>query len=348
MRRLARRDDRGATAVITAIFLVALLLPVCLITIDVGRVYAERRQLQNGADAGALAVAQSCASEGGCDTSFADTYADPNSNDLTQHVLEVCGTADGLPACGAPSGGELSNCTPIAADSPYADTPYVQVRTRVDGPEGLVLLPLFGADAVTVSACARAALGGVRTATGLAFTASYCEWANATGDGSNFGSDHRVSLALKAPGPNEPALCSNGPGSGWGDAPGSFGWLDSNGNCTATVDTDATYSGDTGANFPQECQQVMYDLVASGDPVFIPIFDAVQGTGTSVVYRFKGWAAFVLTGYDLNGGKTGDGCISPTSRPCITGYFTEALLTDPDAVIGGDWQYGAHLIGLTG
>lgn len=345
MRRL-KRDERGATAVITAIFLAGVILPVCLVTIDVGRVYAERRQLQNGADAGALGVAQSCASDSGCTPALADDYADANANDGTEHVLEVCGTADGLPACGAPSGGELSNCTPIAPGSPLAGTPYVQVRTRVEGPEGLVLLPLFGADAVTVSACARAAIGGARTATGLAFTASACEWVNATSDGTAFG--RKISLALKAPGPNRPPLCSNGPGSGWGDAPGSFGWLDSDGSCTATVDTQGTYGGDTGANFPQECQQVLHNLVASGETVFIPIFDGVQGTGTTVIYRFKGWAAFVVTGYDLNGGKYGDGCIAPTGRPCITGYFTEALLTDPDAVIGGDWSYGAHLVGLTG
>ena len=66
MRSLTRNhdDDRGAVLVWVALMLVVL-LGIGALVIDVGALYAERRQLQNGADAAALAVAADCA-EGDC------------------------------------------------------------------------------------------------------------------------------------------------------------------------------------------------------------------------------------------------------------------------------------------
>jgi Flp pilus assembly protein TadG len=57
MQRL--RDDRGAVGVVVALLMVPL-LGFAAITVDVSAMYAERQQLQTGADAGALAVAQDC------------------------------------------------------------------------------------------------------------------------------------------------------------------------------------------------------------------------------------------------------------------------------------------------
>ena len=59
MRRLTGGED-GAVAVITALLMV-FLLGITAIVVDVGLIYAERFQLQNGADAAALAIAQDCA-----------------------------------------------------------------------------------------------------------------------------------------------------------------------------------------------------------------------------------------------------------------------------------------------
>ena len=58
MRSLTRhdQDERGAVLVWVALMLVVL-LGIGALVIDVGALYAERRQLQNGADAAALAVA---------------------------------------------------------------------------------------------------------------------------------------------------------------------------------------------------------------------------------------------------------------------------------------------------
>ena len=67
MRSLTRnnRDDRGAVLVWVALMIVVL-LGVGALVLDVGALCVERRELQNGADAAALAVAQDCA-EGDCD-----------------------------------------------------------------------------------------------------------------------------------------------------------------------------------------------------------------------------------------------------------------------------------------
>lgn len=55
--------ERGAVAVISALLLVVL-LGCAAIAVDVGMLYSERAQLQNGADAGAIAIAQDCAANG--------------------------------------------------------------------------------------------------------------------------------------------------------------------------------------------------------------------------------------------------------------------------------------------
>ena len=62
MQRL--RDERGAVGVVVALLMVPL-AGFAAIAIDVSAMYAERQQLQTGADAGALAVAQDCA-RGAC------------------------------------------------------------------------------------------------------------------------------------------------------------------------------------------------------------------------------------------------------------------------------------------
>ncbi len=64
MRRLMRRlrAERGATATVVAFALIPL-LGAGAIAVDVGALYAERAQLQNGVDAAALAIAATCAKE---------------------------------------------------------------------------------------------------------------------------------------------------------------------------------------------------------------------------------------------------------------------------------------------
>ena len=66
------RAERGVTAVIVAIVLV-MLVGFAAIAVDVGALWWDRKQLQNGADAGALALAQSYAQ--GATVADPDGYA---------------------------------------------------------------------------------------------------------------------------------------------------------------------------------------------------------------------------------------------------------------------------------
>ena len=82
IRRL--HDERGVTAIIVAISLVAIFAMLTL-TVDVGGLLYKRRELVNGSDAAALAAAQSCAILTDSDNpeTVADRYATDNVNGLT-------------------------------------------------------------------------------------------------------------------------------------------------------------------------------------------------------------------------------------------------------------------------
>ena len=77
MRRLGspRPDaERGAAGVLVAVMMLVLIGAGAL-AVDVGQIYSERAQLQNGADAGALGVAQAC-HKAGCTQAEAEAFAD--------------------------------------------------------------------------------------------------------------------------------------------------------------------------------------------------------------------------------------------------------------------------------
>lgn len=79
MQRL--KDESGAVAIIVAIMM-TLLIGFAALAVDVSAMWAEKRQLQSGADAGALAIAQACA-KGACGSTgaTAQSFAVANKND---------------------------------------------------------------------------------------------------------------------------------------------------------------------------------------------------------------------------------------------------------------------------
>src|SRR5437660_1798438 len=103
------------------------------LTIDVGALFTQRRELQNGADAGALAVAKSCVT-GSCVTTKASTYSTANDHDGTSQLdasagASVCGTFAGLPSCtglSLPAASQVYDC----AEPLPSGISYVQVRTE--------------------------------------------------------------------------------------------------------------------------------------------------------------------------------------------------------------------------
>jgi hypothetical protein len=358
MMRLLRTDDRGVFGVLIGMLLASgVLLGMAALTIDVGTLYQERAELQNGADAGSLAVAKSCVAGTTCTPGTAATYANRNAKDGVSAVTMVCGRdlKGVLPSCPA-SSGTMVDCP----SAPSAGTNYVDVHTATRTAGGSSLLPPVFARALagnasyqgsTVLACARAMWGpALQSANSLAMTLSVCAWTKATGGSPpNFGTDVRIFVRDA---PNAPTCAGL-------SAPGEFGWLNDIGGCTAAIDlTQNGYAtgSDPGKNISKACQDALTSYVANQTPIFIPIFDTTTGTGNGATYHLVGLAAFILTGYaNMNPLKdaipakfTKADCPNGGTTPsCIFGHFTQALIP-VSTTVGGGTYFGAAAIKLAG
>lgn len=382
--------DEGAVAVVVAVLMVALLSMGALV-VDVGQLYAERRQLQNGADAAALSVVIDCAAPSGCaPTIAADAVAkaEQNADDGAATVASpsgpaVCGSGGGLAPCSPASGLGPWDCRPVPAALTGAS--YVQVRTETRQAGGGALLPgslaallpgNAGYAGTTVRACARASWGGAGAmASAVPLTISNCEFQALVGSPPT----------AFAPGPPyPPAAGGTWPAAGWektlyfhdtteaaandcpagpsgGDDPlsGGFGWLTST-NCTATTTTTGWYPSKPGSSPGNDCKANELDDFV-GTLVSIPIYDRTNGlNGASGEYGVLGYAAFVLTGYNLGGAYKVESVMSgspgvypcantPTtgSQRCISGFFTQAL-TPTTGVIGGPALGAPPVIQMSG
>lgn len=360
MRKL-RNDDRGALGVLIAILIgFGVLLGMGAIVIDAGIIYQERAELQNGADAGALAVARGCAvGASTCVVTKANYYANHNAKDGISTVDTVCGF-DGnsvLSSCSA-STGAVTDCPA----TPAAGTKYVDVHTSTQTSGGDTLLPPAFArtlagngsyEGTRVAACARAAWGPPKTATTIALTISWCEWSVATSGGTAYGptppatppvSAHRVLKLHTTSGTS----CPSGPAGS--DGPGEFGWVDeADADCSVLINNN-TYSSDTGASAGKDCKTALAVAFSSRQAIWLPIYTKVTGTGTGGTYTLSGFAGFVVTGYWLPGATQKDWLTGRNectgSEKCIAGYFVQGLVPTTGTIGGPD--LGARIVQLTG
>ena len=326
-----RQDDRGAVAVIVALLMSTVLLGFGAVVVDVGSLQAERRQLQNGADASALAVAQGCATS--CDTSTssggtAGRYANANANDSMANVVRVC-LKGGCPAVQGPW-----DCRAAPSSGALAAAPYVQVETSTQTATGTVMPPLLaralsgnGAySGSTVRACARASWGSPSALAALPLTVSECTFNKA------------LPLKPVPPPVSTPSVFyihDRTGGNGCTDAhsgnyiPGGFGYLSttSSGQCLAESNTTGWFSDSTGNSPPNPCTNADFQALL-GTIVDIPIFDNVNGLpGSNGQYQMIGYAGFYLTGYQLGGSFKAKDIVTkayPCSSPdtCVSGFFT--------------------------
>lgn len=304
------RDERGATAVLVGILIIPL-LGFAAISVDVGALYSERAQLQNGADAAALAIAQECAEDKKCDapSALAATFANANSNDGSSNVL-----------------------TPTF---PNATTVIVSTSTR-DGATGASALShpfaqFIGMNSSTVRASATAEWGSPQQSSVLPLAISYCDFAAAANNpGTRVLIRYDTNKACKGP--------SGSP------IPGGFGWLDRGGKtCQTTVDlANNRVQSEAGNSYPGSCDSVMATLDET--TIVIPIYNGAQSaTGTPKWYNLYGFAAFHITGWKFSGGSSMPTVTNDPSAPkcvgaCrgIQGYFTEWVdLTNQGGPLGG-------------
>ena len=368
-RRGELRDDRGAVAVITAIFLSLTLFGLGMFAVDYGQAYDEHRQLRNAADAAAVAVAQSCArststttpcTAGTSGSSLAGLAANANSDDNATVIDRVCGTAPGLPVCPAPApgGSVLSTCPPAPSSGPF----YVEAWTRTGTPDGKNSLdPLFATAPTVVRACARAAYGAPRTMTSfLPITVPACMVVD-------YKADHEPDFAPLPPySPNDQAYASyevpvylkGGPSCKSSAGPGNFGWLDTNGTvpCQTVSIVNNTVGGSPGNGNPgsRGCSDA-YMTSLLGTVIYLPVYTASSGNGANLTYTVGGYMGLYFTGWSLSGSShastiTGK---SPCGKPntCISGFFVRGLLPTPGdlapaGTVTGDYGVlGSKLLG---
>ena len=334
--RCVKRED-GATVITVAITLLVL-FGIGALVLDVGNLFWERRQLQNSADAAALAVAIDCA-QGDCGTydSTATEYALANN----------------------PRGAFVEDIAP-AGLSHASGRVTVATRTGTetgDAPSGLTywLAGVLGFDEGFARARATAIWAPADVSFAhLPLTVSMCDIEDALGfpiaPGDDISTNLQTDLVTiifhNSQDPHD--QCSAQPGFDAdedGMLPAGFGWLgeDEVDECQIKVAaTEGDYFWaykDPGNNPIRHCLEAALD-----NTVVVPVFIDFERASPRDRYLLWAPAGFHLTGYRFPGVEGGvPGCSPP--KTCISGYFDNTIEpgSDPD----GDTGLGVHSVRLT-
>jgi hypothetical protein len=327
MRRL--NDEGGAVAVIMAIAVLGLVGMGALV-VDVGQMYYEVRELQNGADAAALAVAQDCAG-GNCGAyaATATQFTNANANDGSSDAVVQLPGLDGA-----------NSVTVTASTRSATGDDFLTHR----------LANVLGIPTSTFSRQATAIWGYVGGGPTIPLTFSECEWDLMTGGLGAAALPTAVQTVVHhtGSGANE---CSGPAGQ---DYPGGFGWLDTDGSgsCQAQV-VMGEVGGDTGSGSPTPaastgCTDAFFASLI-GETVLMPIYTTIQGTGSNATFTIVGFGALEVTGYRVGGGpaQTG-GSPVPCGNPdrCIAGRFVAYYDLGSQPAAGAP-NYGATTVGLS-
>jgi len=345
-RRVAREDD-GVSLVLAAVAMVAI-VAMAAFAVDVGRLYAERRELQNAADAIVLAIAEDCGHGEACDsgsaTATANSYADLNASD---------------------------NAAAIHALDLDLGAQEVSVTTKTEEADGgTVLAPLFarviGFEGSTVGASASALWGFPKSAhLDLPIIISECEWSQVSG----LIQDPQTDASLYSGSPatflfhdgNTTEDCNAEAGqdvNGDERLDGGFGWLQTVGDCSAEVAEDEWVGQDPGASPPQDCDPGVIESKVLNQIILIPYFYDIcepQDDSTAFAcpdqqgaYLVKAFGAIHVTGYNFGGQyKAPSAAGAPCSgdERCLAGFITTATIFDGD--VGGT-DHGVVIVKLTG
>ena len=334
-RQHARRvREHGAVAVIVSILVASgVIMGTLAISVDVGQIMSERRQLQNGADASAYALARLCAKgDAACSAAGAASavkpLADANAKDGLSSIESVCiknVTGSDLPPCdtsSATDAQDLAKCNPIPSTS--AAVKYVEVKTRTQTTAGNTVLTPFaralaggGSSGTSVVSCARAGWGPAgNTGNTLPLVMGYCDWANATATGTKYAPSPPYTPAPGTSSTNLPTAISSGGypvailahsnadntsdtcgvNANGGYYPGGFGWTAASEPCQATFDSTGTVSGDTGS-LPNPCKDNNDLNNFLGKETAIPIAISATGSGSSATFTLSGIAKFFVAGF---------------------------------------------------
>ena len=354
------RSESGATMVFIVVVLMGLLAMTAFV-IDFGRIWQERRELQVGATAGALAIAEDCA-RGLCDAGYdefntGELYADANATDgaASIHDLDL----------------DLTNQT-------------VHVVTATEDTAGgdtldMLFARIVGFGGITVGAEATVAWGAPFQLATIPLIISDCEWKHPNTDedevsedwpGWPAGGTDLEDMPVPPTTPYATILfhdgkttedCNAVAGQDTdldGKLSGGFGWLDTNGSCESIVyedwvDADPGASPSTGCG-PDELKGILL----GDDPVLIPYFVDTAGLGAGGGYEVVDYGALYVLGYNFGGQYKEIRDPMPTDPPmttppcsgderCIAGWFVKWVQHGGDIDPNGDGR-GVTVINLTG
>ncbi len=355
-KRYAGLNERGATLVFIAVSLLGL-LAMTAFSFDFGRIYVERRELQVGAEAAALAIARDCALDE-CSGFYdeeaeADSYADANARDGAAWIQSV--DLD----LGSQTVHVVTGTEDTAGDRDF-DMTFAQI---------------VGVNSLTVGAEATAAWGPPGTLGAIPLIFSECEWQSFGEPGfvdeNPNGFLHRSSAVTDGLLPPAGGYAyedrhvtiffhgSNGPchyNPSGQDLPGGFGWLETGNNpeelCEIEVTSGAWQAIDPGSSPSNGCDPIDFGELV-GTVQLIPYFDEHAGTGENAQYHISGFGAFYITGYNFAGQYKERSLIDnqyPCSGEdrCIEGYFIGDWVASGGSGIGGGNDHELNIIVLTG
>jgi Flp pilus assembly protein TadG len=312
MRWVKGRREDGVAAVLFAV-VATVMFGMGALVIDAGALYQERRELQTGADAAALALAQICAkaptpcTNGPELNAKAAVYAELNVSDLTASATASIDTS-------------TKEVTVIAATPNNNQVPFH-------------FAPIIGgATEGRASAKAKAGYGYPSQGNTLPLTFSLCEWQQMTGTPAVFPTAEKLiyfhQSATGKSGNADTGPCPVTPSGMDSDGvttlTGGFGQLQqAPGVCYALISIDNWVLTSPGANPPSNpCMPAD----AIGKDVELPIFDKVDLTCPIDInkkcYHVYGFAMFHVTGLNLGGnGWSTDPKPCKSDERCLKGYF---------------------------
>lgn len=307
------RGERGAISTLFAVILVAgVFLGALALAVDVGQVVLERRLLQNGADAAALAAAQLCSEDRALcadqESLAVGIGAALRDEGLDEADITLCGPHQGV-ACPEPDLSDVRSCPP---DSRGA-------RNHVEVHLESTVATVFGAAAggepvASPRACARASWGpiAIPERTALPIAMAECAWRAATGGtpGGTGSPVYQTGPFGEAPGygPLNPwpggeitlaAAVDGAECSALSDAAlaGGFVLLEAVDGCEADI-----RRGPGGQRWVEVADLGLLpcdddDAFRHGEVVHIPIVDLTEASADR--YEVLGMAAFYLAGWNF-------------------------------------------------
>lgn len=338
-------DERGAVAVIVAICAV-LVFGLAAFVIDSSALYQERRELQNGADAAALAIAQDCVEAIQASPLLGNAACLGHNLDHSEAQRYANANALEGPTCGDAAADDCANVDDVDVDLvEHSVSVKTSTRDQGDGASSIsyVFASVFGKSGKQVKAEARAVWGAPSNMPSIPLAIDQCEATSVPPGPSN-----EIVLVFHSgsDGDEDSSPCTSG--SAGQDLPGGFGWLDTPGeDCVASVNEDGEAGADTGSDVQSTgCEPEHF---AIGSTIALPVYETAEANGNTGVYGITGYVGFTITGYRFLGNNPD--WKAPASNPpctpskaCLRGYFTTLIVHEGE--LGGT-DFGTTLIRLT-